>query len=198
MLVRITQQDVVYRRYLHPENRSYVPDFGVYIKVQGSNGEVEYRTLSRQLVLFCVERRKSWRMLQSKSGIENKEYKAQRSILADVDAGKISHGDLFARAEELMKERMPSAPEQAPRPPAPAPAVMAKVQAKAWEVVSKSVAIHPSKPAAVASKPIPVAAKKESENDEVDWEERVQVRLMELDVDPGHDADQGVITKSGD
>jgi hypothetical protein len=50
----------------------------------------------------------------------------------------------------------------------------------------------------VASKPIPVAAKKESENDEVDWEERVQVRLMELDVDPGHDADQGVITKSGD
>ena len=35
MLVRITQQDVVYRRYLVPDHRSYVPDFGVYIKVQG-------------------------------------------------------------------------------------------------------------------------------------------------------------------
>ena len=70
MLVRITQQDVVYRRYLVPEHRSFVPDFGVYIKVQGSNGDVEYRSLSRQLVLFCVERRKAWRMLQSKAGIE--------------------------------------------------------------------------------------------------------------------------------
>jgi pyruvate-ferredoxin/flavodoxin oxidoreductase len=205
MLVRITQQDVVYRRYLHPENRCYIPDFGVYIKVQGSNGEVEHRSLSRQLVLFCVERRKSWRMLQSKCGIENKEYKAQRSILADVDAGKISREDFFARAEELMKERMPSAAEHAPRPavaqvatPPTAPAVAAQAQAKAWQVVAKSVAIHPSKPTVPASKPIPVAAKKELENDSSDWEQCVQIRLMELDVDPGHDADQGVITKSGD
>ena len=93
MLVRITQQDVVYRRCLNPEHRSYVPDFGIYIKMQGTNGNVEYSALSRQLVLFCVERRKAWRMLQSKAGIENKEYKAQRSILADVDAGKISRED---------------------------------------------------------------------------------------------------------
>jgi pyruvate-ferredoxin/flavodoxin oxidoreductase len=106
MLVRITQQDVVYRRYLVPTHRSYVPDFGVYIRVQGTNGTVEYRSLSRQLVLFCVERRKAWRMLQSKAGIENREYKAQRAILADVDAGKISREELFARAEELMKERL--------------------------------------------------------------------------------------------
>jgi pyruvate-ferredoxin/flavodoxin oxidoreductase len=105
MLVRITQQDVVYRRYLVPAHRSYVPDFGVFIKVQGANGNVEYRSLSRQLVLFCVERRKAWRMLQSKAGIENREYKAQRSILADVDAGRISEEELFARAEELLRER---------------------------------------------------------------------------------------------
>jgi pyruvate-ferredoxin/flavodoxin oxidoreductase len=106
MLVRITQQDVVYRRYLVAEHRSFVPDFGVVIKIQGSNGAVEYRALSRQLVLFCVERRKAWRMLQSKAGIENREYKAQRSILADVDAGKLTKQDLFARAEELLKERL--------------------------------------------------------------------------------------------
>ena len=120
MLVRITQQDVVYRRYLVRDHRSFVPDFGVYIKVQGSNNDVEYRTLSRQLVLFCVERRKAWRMLQSKAGIENKEYKAQRSILADVDAGKISKDDFFARAEELLKERFkgPAAPAAAHKPQA--------------------------------------------------------------------------------
>jgi len=124
MLVRITQQDVVYRRYLVPSHRSYVPDFGVYIKVPGSNGDVEYRAISRQLVLFCVERRKAWRMLQSKAGIENREYMAQRAILADVDSGKISKEDLFARAEQLLKERMPHPPAHKPEPAArPATAV---------------------------------------------------------------------------
>jgi pyruvate-ferredoxin/flavodoxin oxidoreductase len=106
MLVRITQQDVVYRRYLVPSHRSYVPDFGVYIKVGGTNGTVEYRAVSRQLVLFCVERRKAWRLLQSKAGIENREYKAQRALLADVDAGKIAKDDFFAHAEELLKARL--------------------------------------------------------------------------------------------
>jgi pyruvate-ferredoxin/flavodoxin oxidoreductase len=126
MLVRLTQQDVVYRRHLVPEHRAYVPDFGVYIKVQGSNGLPEYRAISRQLVLFCVERRKAWRLLQSKAGIENREYKAQRALLADVDAGKISKDDFFSRAEHLLKERLPVAaghkPADAkPRPAAPAP-----------------------------------------------------------------------------
>jgi len=106
MLVRITQQDVVYRRHLRPEHRSYVPDFGVYIRIQGANGEIEYRSLSRQLVLFCVERRKAWRMLQSKAGIQNKEYLAQRSILADFDAGRLSKEELFDRGVELLKERL--------------------------------------------------------------------------------------------
>jgi pyruvate-ferredoxin/flavodoxin oxidoreductase len=132
MLVRITQQDVVYRRYLVPSHRSFVPDFGVYIKVQGANGDVEYRTISRQLVLFCVERRKAWRMLQSKAGIENREYKAQRSILADVDAARLTNEELFARAEELMKERLPK-PAAAHKPaeprPAPAPAPIAPAAA---------------------------------------------------------------------
>jgi pyruvate-ferredoxin/flavodoxin oxidoreductase len=116
MLVRITQQDVVYRRHLIPDHRAYVPDFGVFIKVQG-NKDVEYRALSRQLVLFCVERRKAWRMLQSKAGIENREYKAQRSVLADVDAGRLSREELFARGHELLRERMPK-PSAAHKPAA--------------------------------------------------------------------------------
>jgi pyruvate-ferredoxin/flavodoxin oxidoreductase len=122
MLVRITQQDVVYRRHLVPDHRSYVPDFGVCIRVQGANGDAEYRSISRQLLLFCVERRKAWRMLQSKAGIENREYRAQRAVLADVDAGRISKADLFAHAEELMKERMPKpAPAHKPAEPKATP-----------------------------------------------------------------------------
>jgi pyruvate-ferredoxin/flavodoxin oxidoreductase len=108
MLVRITQQDVVYRRYLHPEHRAFIPDFGVYIKFE-DNGKIEYRALSRQLVMFCVERRKAWRMLQSKAGIVNREYVAQKAILADVDAGKISQDELFSRGHELVKERLAGA-----------------------------------------------------------------------------------------
>ncbi|MGA8042494.1 MAG: 2-oxoacid:acceptor oxidoreductase family protein, partial [Terracidiphilus sp.] len=105
MLVRITQQDVVYRNYLNPSHRAYIPDFGVYIKFE-ENGKIEYRALSRQLVMFCVERRKAWRMLQSKAGVVNREYLAQKAILADVDAGKISREDLFVRGHELVRERL--------------------------------------------------------------------------------------------
>ena len=125
MLVRLTQQDVVYRRYLHSDHRAYVPDFGVYIKVQGPNGDVEYRSISRQLVLFCVERRKAWRMLQSKAGIENREYKAQRALLADVDAGKISKEDFFAHAPLMLKERIAAPAAHKPAAPATPPPVPA-------------------------------------------------------------------------
>jgi pyruvate-ferredoxin/flavodoxin oxidoreductase len=124
MLARITQQDVVYRRYLVSGHRSYVPDFGVYITIQGSNGDVEFRSLSRQLVLFCVERRKAWRMLQSKAGIENREYKAQRALLTDVDSGKISNEDFLAHADLMLKERLPAAGGHKPaEPKVTAPAV---------------------------------------------------------------------------
>ena len=105
MLVRITQQDVVYRRYLDASHRSFIPDFGVYIKYE-ENGKIEYRALSRQLVMFCVERRKSWRMLQSKAGIVNKEYVAQKALLADVDAGKISRDEFFAHAHQMLAEKL--------------------------------------------------------------------------------------------
>jgi pyruvate-ferredoxin/flavodoxin oxidoreductase len=80
----------------------------VYIQWE-ENGKVEYRTLSRQLVMFCVERRKAWRMLQSKAGIVNKEYAAQKAVLADVAAGKVTQEELFARGHELVQERMAAA-----------------------------------------------------------------------------------------
>ncbi|HEX7728291.1 MAG TPA: 2-oxoacid:acceptor oxidoreductase family protein [Terracidiphilus sp.] len=108
MLVRITQQDVVYRRYLDPKHRAFIPDFGVYI-TQEQDGKTVTYALSRQLVMFCVERRKAWRMLQSKAGVVNKEYLAQKAILADVDAGKLALDELFARGAELVRERLAAA-----------------------------------------------------------------------------------------
>jgi pyruvate-ferredoxin/flavodoxin oxidoreductase len=230
MLVRVTQQDVVYRRYLIHDHRSFIPDFGVYIKVPGPKGEVEYRSLSRQLVMFCVERRKAWRMLQSKAGIENKEYKAQRAILADVDSGKIAREDFFARAEELLKARLDIAAEEAPRPAAhaapavaaKAPAVVAKTPAVVSEAASKSresEAPRPANPAPAVVAHISatvsetVTKNREGETSEVviamsaqvtmekesdesaAWEQGVQLRLMELDVDPGNDAG-GSMSKS--
>ena len=70
-------------------------------------------------------------MLQSKAGIVNREYQAQRAILAEVDAGKITKEQLFAGAEELMKARLGKPAAQAPAPahtPAPPlPAAAPKV-----------------------------------------------------------------------
>jgi pyruvate-ferredoxin/flavodoxin oxidoreductase len=105
MLVRITQQDVVYRHYLDPAHRAFTPDFGVYITVEDA-GKTTYYALSRQLVMFCTERRKAWRMLQSKAGIVNKEYAAQRELLAEVDTGKLPLAEFLTNAHDLLKERL--------------------------------------------------------------------------------------------
>ena len=100
ILPLITQDDVVKRRVFDPEHRSYVPDFGVYIKSE-KNGKMRYLLVSRQTVLFCVERRKAWRMLQSRAGQENLDYEAQKSLLAKVDKGDISLEDLRSKMAEL-------------------------------------------------------------------------------------------------
>jgi len=70
------------------------------------DGKTVYYALSRQLVMFCVERRKAWRMLQSKAGIVNKEYAAQKAILAEVDAGKIPLDEFLSHAQEILAERL--------------------------------------------------------------------------------------------
>jgi len=89
-------------------------------------------------------------MLQSKAGVENREYKAQRALLADVDAGRISKDDLFARAEELLKTRIPAAAGHKPADrPAPLPAAP---KAPGAGVEPGTAAARPTeKPAAGAS-----------------------------------------------
>jgi pyruvate-ferredoxin/flavodoxin oxidoreductase len=105
MLLRITQDDVVQRRVFDSRHRSYVPDFGVYIRAE-IRGTLRVYALSRQLVLFCVERRKAWRMLQSKAGVTNQDYLAQKALLRKVDAGEVAPDDLKTRGRELFQAEL--------------------------------------------------------------------------------------------
>ena len=102
MLVFITQDDVIYRRMFDPNHRSHVPDFGCYIKAEIA-GKMQYFALSRQMVLFAVERRKAWRMLQSKAGLVNKDYLAQKALLAKLDKGELRLDELQAKTRELFE-----------------------------------------------------------------------------------------------
>jgi pyruvate-ferredoxin/flavodoxin oxidoreductase len=55
------------------------------------------------MVLFAVERRKAWRMLQSKAGVANKDYVAQKSLLARLDKGELQLAELQAKTRELLE-----------------------------------------------------------------------------------------------
>jgi len=102
ILLRVTQDDITQRHVLDPDHFAFVPRYGVYVELEDEQGKVSVRSLSRKLVLFCVERRRSWRLLQSRAGIENPDYKAQRAVRAIVDGGELDGRtvrDLFT--EEL-------------------------------------------------------------------------------------------------
>ena len=101
MLLFITQDDVIHRRVFDANHRSFVPNFGCYIKSE-QNGKIKFHAVSRQMVLFAVERRKAWRMLQSKAGVTNKDYLAQKRFIAKLDKGEVPLSDAKARARELI------------------------------------------------------------------------------------------------
>ncbi len=101
ILYFITQEDVIYRRVFDTNHRSFVPNFSVYIKAD-VNGKVKYFAVSRQMVLFAVERRKAWRMLQSKAGIVNKDYLAQKAFLKKLDANEIPLAEARTKTTELI------------------------------------------------------------------------------------------------
>ena len=61
------------------------------------------------MVLFAVERRKAWRMLQSKAGVVNKDYQAQKALLAKLGGYAVTH---FGYEEDCMtKYKCPVAAE---------------------------------------------------------------------------------------
>jgi pyruvate-ferredoxin/flavodoxin oxidoreductase len=99
-LLLITQDDVIHRRVFDPAHRSFVPNFGCYIKVE-TGGKFKYYAVSRQMVLFAVERRKAWRMLQSKAGVANKDYAAQKALLAKLDKGEVPLASARLQLREL-------------------------------------------------------------------------------------------------
>lgn len=103
LLIRVTQNDIVQRRYLNPKHRAYIPDFGSYVIFDAGNGKHIPMKLSRQMVLFNVERRKAWRMLQSRAGITNKDYEIQKELLKRVDAGEFSIGELKEKGLKLLE-----------------------------------------------------------------------------------------------
>jgi pyruvate-ferredoxin/flavodoxin oxidoreductase len=106
MLLRIMQDDVVHMRFLDPDHRAYTPDFGVYIEIERDNGKIATLALSRQMVLFCVERRKAWRLLQSRAGTVNLQHKAQRALLARVDDGEIDLIDFRSHTRDLYEQEL--------------------------------------------------------------------------------------------
>ena len=124
MLVRITQQDVVYRRYLVPDHRSFVP--GLRRLHQGPGD----RTDSRVPVALAPARALLRRAPQ---GLAHAAEQGGRSRTANTrrsarfwptsTRARFRRKSLFANAEKLLKERMPQPAAHKPAAPvAPAPA----------------------------------------------------------------------------
>ncbi len=78
------------------------------------NGKPRRHSQGRQLIMFCVARRKSRRMLQSTAGIKNREYEAQRQLLESLGAGKINKCEFLSHAQRMLAERLAR-----PSPPRP-------------------------------------------------------------------------------
>jgi len=102
LLLRITQSDVVDRFVLDPGHYSYVPDFEAVIEVDRGGKRVAL-VCSRQMVLFCIERRKGWRMLQSRAGLENTDYQLQRSVLSKLAAGKLDRDTFLSDTRAIFE-----------------------------------------------------------------------------------------------
>ncbi|MCA0374113.1 MAG: 2-oxoacid:acceptor oxidoreductase family protein [Gemmatimonadetes bacterium] len=101
----VTQDDVVQRHVFDEGHRSFIPNFGAYITVETPKG-FAYHAVTRQMVLFAVERRKAWRMLQSKAGIVNKDYLAQRAFLAKIDSGALPLSEARANVHALVEAEL--------------------------------------------------------------------------------------------
>ncbi len=105
ILLFITQDDVIHRRVFNADHRSHVPNFGVYIRAE-IEGKMRFYAVSRQMVLFAVERRKAWRMLQSKAGVVNKDYLAQKALLKRLDAGELPLAELQSNTRALFEAEL--------------------------------------------------------------------------------------------
>ncbi|MCO4780736.1 MAG: 2-oxoacid:acceptor oxidoreductase family protein [Candidatus Cloacimonetes bacterium] len=86
----VTMDDIVKRKFLVKGHRAFIPLDGVYEIDYQADGSKKYKKLSRQLVVFCIERRKSWRLLQSKAGVVNQDYLDQKELIKKIDSGEMT------------------------------------------------------------------------------------------------------------
>ena len=56
------------------------------------------------MVLCCVERRKAWRLMQSKVGIVSEDYQSQSKLLKAFDAGELDAKKFFSDINGVMAE----------------------------------------------------------------------------------------------
>ena len=103
MLTLVTQQDVIYRRVFDEKSHAFIPDWKVYFETE-IKGIRKYFKISRQMVLFHIERRKSWRMLQSRAGVINEDYSAQKHLLVRVKNGEINRQDMLENGAKYIDE----------------------------------------------------------------------------------------------
>jgi pyruvate-ferredoxin/flavodoxin oxidoreductase len=105
----VSQFDVIQRNVFDSEHMAFVPDFGVTIESEDDDGNVRTLLLSRMMVLFCVERRRSWRMLQSRAGITNVDYEAQKNVRKTLEAGEFGPDEARSVAADGMREELTAA-----------------------------------------------------------------------------------------
>jgi len=58
------------------------------------------------MVLFAVERRKAWRMPQSKAGVLNKDHLVQKTLLATLDKGELQLADVQSKTKEIFEAEL--------------------------------------------------------------------------------------------
>lgn len=104
VLWRTTQQDVINRRVFDKDQICYVPDFGVYFYAEQADGSLAPMLMSRQLVLWCVERRKNWRHLQGRAGIVNEDLAIQNLLLDKYAKGEYSKEDMMNNVSKLVEQ----------------------------------------------------------------------------------------------
>jgi len=71
-----------------------------------SASRFKYYAVSRQRVLFAVDRRKTWHRLQSKTGVVNKDYQAQKALLSKLEKGELQLANVQAKTKELFEAEL--------------------------------------------------------------------------------------------
>ena len=100
ILFRLRQYDSTHERVFDSEKFPIVPEFRVYIELTDPSDMPHVDPLLGLMILFYVERRRLWRILQSRAGIENPVCCALKLVLSTQDSRELQiqkgPGELFS------------------------------------------------------------------------------------------------------